>query len=216
MIYHFLHRDFLSNKINWIINFIIIAICCVSAAFHPAILFILGVVLLFFAIIPLQSLTGAAWRSQHVMSRNYLLSLPVPRRKMFFIVQMRAMVFAVPVIIYALIMPFYSPFFASVVLSASSHYLIYFIMLVLAIVWMINSAIFSNLIFEKITSYLTKVERTKAWMTNMVIFFGELALVICSFTMTGESFSATLLGFAVVTAIVTYRFQRTQKAWLGQ
>lgn len=216
MIYHFLHRDFLSNKINWMINLIVILVCCISAAFHPAILFILGVVLLFFAIIPLQSLTGAAWRSQHVMSRNYLLSLPVPRRKMFFIVQMRALVFAVPVIVYALVMPFYSPFFASVVLTGSSNYAVYFLMLVSAVVWMINSAIYSNLIFEKITSYLTKMERTKSWITNMSIFFAELGLVIWSFVKSGESLLWLLLGLTVAVAITAYRFRRTQNAWLGQ
>lgn len=216
MIYHFLHRDFLSNKINWIINFIIIFVCCISAAFHPAILFILGVVLLFFAVIPLQSLTGAAWRSQHVMSRNYLLSLPVPRSKMFFIVQMRALVFAIPVIIYALAMPFYSDFFASVVLTASSHYIVYFLMLISAVVWMINSAIYSNLIFEKITSYLTKLERTKSWTINMGIFFTELAIVIWGFVQSGEGLIWMLLSLIALVVIAANRFKRTQKAWLGQ
>lgn len=216
MIYHFLHRDFLSNKINWVINLIIVLVCCIGAVFHPAILFILGVVLLFFAVIPLQSLTGAAWRSQHVMSRNYLLSLPVPRRKMFFIVQMRALVFALPIIIYALLMPFYSPFFASVVLPASSNYAVYFLMLILSVAWMINSAIYSNLIFEKITSYLTKIERTKSWTVSMGIFFTELALVISSFVQSGEGIIWMLVSLVVVMAIAAYRFRSTQRAWLGQ
>lgn len=216
MIYHFLHRDFLSNKINWALSAVIILVCAISAAFHPAILFILGVVLLFFAVIPLQSLTGAAWRSQHVMSRNYLLSLPVPRHKMFFIVQMRALVFAIPVIIYALIMPFYSPFFASVVLPPTSNYVVYFFMLISAIVWMINSAIYSNLIFEKITSYLTKIERTKSWTISMGIFFAELTFVISSFVKSGEGLGWMFLSLAVVISIAVFRFQRTQRAWLGK
>lgn len=216
MIYHFLHRDFLSNRINWVINLIIVATCLAGASLHPEILFILGVVLLFFAIIPLQSLTGAAWRSQHVMSRNYLLSLPVERRKMFLIVQMRALVFALPVLIYALVMPFYSPFFASVVLAAHSYFVLYALTLLMAIVWMINSAIYSNLIFEKITSYLTKVERTTSWSINMVIFFTELAIVVCCFLKAGESLMSTLLGLVLMAATLAFRFQRTQKAWLGR
>ena len=216
MIYHFLHRDFLSNKVNWIMNFVIISVCLAGSLVSQEILFILGVVEMFFAILPLQSLTGAAWRSQHVMSRNYLLSLPVDRQKMFLIVQMRALVFAVPVLIYASIMPFFSPFVSTLVLSAGSHFIIYFLMLVMALIWMINSSIYSNLIFEKITTYLTKLERTKAWTFALVVFFFEMGVVICSFLKGGESLVSTCVGFLALLVILAFRFRVTRSAWLGR
>ena len=215
MIYHFLKRDFLSNKINWVINIVVTLVCLIASAFNPQILFILGACFLFFAIIPLQSLTGAAWRSQHVMSRNYLLSLPVPRKKMFFIVQMRAMVFAIPIIIFTLVMPFYSDFFNSVISFSLAIYPLFVAMVFLSIVWMIYSAIYSNLIFEKITSYLTKIDRTKAWTLSMTVFFGELAIVTWCFFKTGDTWYSALVGLIAVGSVTYYRFQKTCQSWLG-
>ena len=215
MIYHFLYRDFLSNKINWVICLIITLVCMVTSVYSPEILTILGVCLMFFAVIPLQSLTGAAWRSQHVMSRNYLLSLPVPRNKMFFMVQMRAVVFAVPIIIYTLVMPFCSDFFNSVVSYSPRFYPIYVFTVLLAIVWMINIAIYSNLIFEKITTYLTKLDRTKAWSLSMAVFFSELAVVAYCFLKSEDTWYATLIGLGAVSGVAAYRYYKTRRSWLG-
>lgn len=59
----------------------------VSILFYPAFMF---------AFFPSMMLVGTTWRSQHQMSRVYLLSLPVSRIRMFNLLVLRTLAFWIP------------------------------------------------------------------------------------------------------------------------
>lgn len=215
MIYHFVKRDFKSHFINWAILLIIVTACLWAMRLASEVIFVLGACLMFYAILPLQTITGASWRSQHSMSRNYLLSLPVPRKKMFFIVQIRAFVFALPIFLYALLIPEASDFFSALVPQAQQNRFFYVLNVFLLLVWMINSSISANLVFEKISTYQTKLQRSLCWTLSLSVFFAELAFLIWSLATPHEGYLKQIFLTLMVLLLSANRLRQTQNNWIG-
>ena len=223
MIFHFIKRDYNTYRFFWIIIgvFSVVSIPAVLVSgkyFMPV-----AYAYLFFGIIPIKDLIGVTWRSQHIMSRNYILALPVKRKKLFFMIQYRALIYWLPFLILSWIAPL---FLSDSILRKESEnsYLIYALMIILGVIWFINSSITMQLACEKISSYLTQKQRAKEWIKLMVVYLGEFAIVGISFlSILGISFHSSYidtvhisLPLLIVLALVSIRFYLAKKRWLGQ
>jgi len=217
MIKHFLLRDFRTFQLLWIILAILTGCALVtsllSSSFIP--LFLLGYACFFFGLIPLVTLTGVRFRSQHLMSRNYLLSLPIQRRYLFLIIQFRSLIFWMPLILLLLLLPFLplgedSPFGVP-----KNWYGLYGIGVLSCFVWMTNSFIQGQLSSEKITAYVTQRKRAFAWLTFFAVYFGEMVLLgalAAGFLLLGTIYDVIFVALAVGLAWARFYFAR--KSWI--
>ncbi len=221
MIIHFIKRDFVSHKFYWAVLGIatVGAVPCmfISEAFFMALFY----AYVLFSLIPINSLTGVTWRSQHIMSRNYILALPVERNRLFLMIQYRALVYWIPLVILALAAPVIVPSFKDTV----DCYPVYVLMIFPCIFWFINSMISMQLSGEKINSYLTHQKRLMEWGIIMAVFFIEVGIMLISvFGLLGVPFVCEYLGDAgskvlpliAVTGLAVNRFFSSKKRWLAQ
>ena len=218
MIKHFVLRDFRTFQLLWIILAILTGCAVVasllSSSFIP--LLLLGYACFFFGLLPLLSLTGVRFRSQHVMSRDYLLSLPIQRRYLFLIIQFRSLIFWTPLVLLLLLVPFLplgedSPFGVS-----KNWYGLYCIGVLSCFVWMTNSFIQSLLSSEKITAYVTQRKRAFAWLKFFAVYFGELFLLgalVVGFLALGTIYDVLFVALAVGLAWTRFYFAR--KSWIN-
>ena len=215
MIAHFIMRDFRTFKFHWIVLIGISLFASPLVIFSTNFLDVLGYAYFFFGLVPQNNLTGVSWRSQHIMSRNYLLALPVERKKLFLIIQYRALVYFAPFMIYCLTAPFFSTSFARGMRISSEMYPIYAIMVVFGIIWTINAMIYSQLGMEKANSYQTPQQRAKSHFKNFAIYFFEVTIIISAF------FNRTILNLnlflplIVVFTLAVIRYIYTRRWWLG-
>lgn len=215
MTWHFIKRDFNSYKFFWVILMIFSCLGVPAILRSEAWLFLLGYGYFFFGLVPINNLTGVTWRSQHVMSRNYLLSLPIKRKSLFLITQVRALVYFGPFAIYALSAPFLSQNFTKAFGIAGEYYLIYAVMVVFAVIWLINYMINMQLGWERVTTYLTQQQRAKEWVKIMVVSFGEFFIV--GFCFIGPLLKINpILPLLVIIGLTSVRYTYSMKGWLGQ
>jgi predicted permease len=213
-------RDFKSNILLWIISGATTIFAAILVIFLPsfwgAAIPILGYMYFFLATIPIQGITGVKFRSQHVMSRNYLLSLPINRKQQFTIIQLRALVYWIPLILVALALPFILPR-ENFKGMQQINLLLYPMLLMSSIVWMINSFIRMEITTEEITSYQTQKQRFIRWAGTIILFLIEMAVVIFSwfefFMHKGLSDYAIVI---VVIGLAVWRYQAARKSWLYQ
>jgi len=179
MIAHFIKRDFKTYKLAW--NFLIIGtVLFVSMSIlsgFKVLLILLGYLYFFFGLIPYNNLIGVTWRSQHIMSRNYLLSLPIKREKLFHTIQLRAFIYWLPFLILQSLLPLI-PFklpFKGIFSFSGFRYVSYLVFLLFAVLWLINMGFILPISMERITSYLTQKQRftahLKLWLFYMLEFF---------------------------------------------
>jgi hypothetical protein len=220
MISHFIKRDFKSNIFVWIVFGIITLVVAVAAIFSPsfrvAAVFIFCYLYFILATVPIQGITGAKLRTQHVMSRNYLLSLPVNRRRQFAIIQLRALVYWIPLILVVLSLPFIS-FVEEFERIRQINLLLYPVLLISSILWIINRIVSLQITMEEITSYQTQRQRFIRWVGPIILFLTEIAAV--GFSWVGFFNFNGLWNFAIVMVVLglaVWRYQAAKKGWLYQ
>ncbi len=213
---HFILRDFKTYRLAWIVLGIL-----TGCAFTTMLLFSslipllpLGYGYFFFGLLPC-TFTGVRFRSQHIMSRNYLLSLPIERRYLFAIIQCRILIFWIPFALLILSLPFLGFPEKPTPDTPKNVYGLYSIGLLACIVWMTNSLTQMQLSSEKITSYVTQKRRALAWFKMLGLYLLELSFVIALVvgflslrTVYDIIFVALLVGAAWM------RFYFARKSWL--
>jgi len=217
MIKHFLLRDFKTYRVFWIVLALLtgcaVAAMLLSSSLLP--LLLLGYAYLLFGLLPLQSLTGVRARSQHVMSRNYLLSLPVRRKYMFLIAQFRNLIFWGPLIVLVLSVPLLPFGDESPFRKSKNWYGLYCIGVLSGMLWMTNSAIQGQLSIEKILTYVTQKKRVLAWLKLFAVHFGEfwlLGALSVGFLLLGTIYDVIFVAFSV--GLAGTRFYLARKSWL--
>lgn len=156
MITQFLVRDLISHRLQWII----LLVMTVPALIFADFLHVLFFVYILFCISAMNDIIGVTWRSQHVMSRNYMLSLPISRNKMFFLNQLRAFVFGLPMFIYLVCLP-YTELKKPAKLFVSENFSVgqYGLVVLISMFWFFNSMFYTAVKTEKISSHLSVVQR---------------------------------------------------------
>jgi hypothetical protein len=217
MIFHFIKRDFVSQRLPWAV--LALSTLLSLRLFPSSHLIYMGLLYayLLFAMTPMSEMTGAKWRSQHVMSRSYLLALPVERKKLFWFTQARALVFFLPLIALAYILPTFLPeahrIFVNFVPKDSSLG-IYHVLVLLMVVWMLNSMISLPLGFEKVWGYPTQARRILAYVRMIGVFLFELFLIILSCSETYFYASKPVFPLVVTLFVAFARFYLARRSWL--
>ncbi|HEY5038240.1 MAG TPA: hypothetical protein VIJ93_04125 [bacterium] len=217
MILHFIKRDFISHRLPWIVlgllTFLSVKLFASSHLIYMGLLY----AYLLFAMTPMGEMTGAKWRSQHVMSRSYLLALPVERKKLFWITQARALVFFLPLIALAYILPTFLPEAQRLYVNfVPKHFPfgLYHLLVLLMVVWLLNTMISLPLGFEKVWGYPTQRGRMLAYVRLIGVFLFELFLIILSCSETYFYASKPVFPLAVTAFLAFERFYLARRSWL--
>jgi len=217
MIRHFLLRDFRTYRLSWIILAILtgcaVAVSFLSASFFP--LFLVGYAYFLCGFTSILSLTGVRFRSQHLMSRNYLLALPVNRKYLFLIIQFRGLIFWGPLILLLLSVPFLPLGDAFPFAVSKNWYGLYGIGVLSCFVWMTNSFIQSQLSSERITAYVTQKKRALAWLKWFGVYLGEFLLLgalAAGFLALGTVYDVIFVALTIGLAATRFYFAR--KSWI--
>jgi predicted permease len=218
MVTHFIKRDFKSNSLAWIIVGVLTAGAGVLTVFWPSFyrvaIPVLGYAYFFLGLAPMQGITGAKFRTQHLMSRNYLLSLPVNRKRQFAIMQLRALIYWIPLIILVAALPFVL-FRAGFERIHQSNQLLYLVLIMSSVLWIINRIIIMQVTLERITSYQTQKQRFFRWIGDISLFVVEILIV--NFSWFGFIMLDGLGDFAVVMVVAglaVWRYNSARQGWL--
>lgn len=163
MIRHFLRRDFLDFRLGWIIVAIItgLGLGTFAVSAHTASLAGLFYAYFIFALLPIGHIQGSLWRTQHQMSRHYLLSLPVSHKRLFVVQQIRLVVFWLPLATLAALAPFLTG--VGQRWSGTGIWLLFYFALLTTISFFMHTMTWQGLEMERISSYVPKGRRV--WIT---------------------------------------------------
>jgi hypothetical protein len=215
MIRHFLRYDFLVLKLHWIIlgimTLILWPIWKAGMIRFDAFAFIYFIS----PVSALQLIIGTTWRSQHVISVFYLLSLPVERKRLYWIVQVRAMVMFLPLIIVLSITPFVTETELMFYFRDPGRFLAYFIFTLGGVVWMINKSIWTQQTIVKITSHLTLVARFRSWCLLLGTYLIEICVVIGSLALIALGVEYFFLGALAMVGLAGITFIFARRKWIG-
>jgi hypothetical protein len=218
MIFHFVKRDFISHRLPWVVLILFTFFSLLFFSYNHLIYMGLLYAYLLFAMTPMSELTGAKWRSQHVMSRSYLLALPVERKTLFWYTQWRALIFFTPLIALAYILPTFLPEARRVYINFVPRDFplgIYHVLVLVMVVWMLNSMISLPLSFEKVWGYPTQQKRMMAYVRMIGVFLFELGLIILSCSETYLYASRPFFPLLVTSLVTFVRFYFTRRSWLN-
>lgn len=213
MISHFLIRDLNTHRLSWLVLILISLLLFPATWMGVDFLALLGYLYFLFPMIVLQQISGVNWRSQNIMSRNYLMALPIPRQVMFRWVVIRALVFCIPAFLFSVFAPVYWEQVYDFLMISSFMY-IYIPIVFSLFVWFICIAISMQLGIERITTYLTLQERMWEWTKYFIIHILEAMVVVTNCIFLAE---ITPPWFPLIGALVIarVRYGLTRKLWLG-
>lgn len=217
MIFHFVKRDFISHRLPWAILILFTIFSLMFFSYNHLIYIGLLYAYLLFAMTPMTEMTGAKWRSQHVMSRSYLLALPVERKTLFWFTQFRALIFFMPLIIFCYILPTFLPEAHRIYINFVPKNFpigIYHVLVLVMVVWLLNCMMSLPLGFEKVWTYPTQQKRLRAYIVMIGVFLFELFLIILSCSETYLYASHPFFPLIVTSAVAFVRFYLTRRSWL--
>ena len=145
------------------------------------------------------------------MSRNYLLALPVPRKQMFTLIQLRALVFWAPLFAFFALLPMtwqtgrldWTPLrYLSTVLTLAG-----------LACWCINTMISAQLNWERIASYLNQRQRFKAWVTVTAVLFLECQIAVIAFLLAISQRLGFFLPVLAVAILAGIRYRLNERRW---
>lgn len=229
MIKHFLKRDFDDCYIYW---FVVIIVAVLALVIGPLLtrkefLVLWGVLAYIYFIIgifPLTHVLGSQWRSQHYLSRFYLLALPVSRLELFNIQQIRILFFMVPFIFVMLALPLVFLFSQFVVLSPVCLVwgIVYFLLFFISIMLYLQGIISAVLASERISRKVDKSDRFFAQLKSSGLAIIYLFIVVSSWTTFFEMVTKNqtilfpLVGIIVMSSIVIYLLKNNFMYWSGK
>ena len=177
MIGHFLKRDFLDFRLLWIGLLIVTLLWAMGSKriFGTTGLEYLFFGYIFFGMLPQNFILGSPWRTQHQISRHYLLSLPLAHKNLFLIQNIRMMIFGFPALALGSLLPFWGS-------SLFDHFtglswVLFYSGLVVSFGLLEQIGIWTTLEWERVTSYLQPSERFGAYMKIFVGSFGVMIIL---------------------------------------
>jgi hypothetical protein len=214
MIFHFMYRDALDNRISW---YVVIAVSLLAIPFFYLNPNLAWTFLFFsyymFSMAPLQAMMGSAHRSQHIMSRHYLLALPVPRKKIFRLLFFRLIPYGAPLFVCAALMPLYLDFSKTVSADHPISYLSFLFLLLGGAVMFMCLAIGIQLGMEQFVRCINGRQRILLFCKGAWPFALEGALIYgANHLENGDSLKLTA---SVTLALAIFRYYRTQKRWVA-
>ncbi len=216
MIAHFIARDFRTYKISWILLALIT--WPMTSAVHDLNVFwhYIGLVYFYFGIRPQNSFFGSTLRIQNIMSRNYMLALPVKRKSMFLIIHYRCMIYWVPFISYYLA----TIYFYFIVKTPVVYFPRYVLILIYALTLFFGVVLIINLLNILMSlignSILTSRQRTIKGAMLAVLFSSEFIIMYFAFFSSLMLFISPLVPLVIVMVFAVANYTYARKLWLSQ
>jgi hypothetical protein len=177
MILHFLKWDFKMFRTQWII----LSIAVIGSLFLRVEESILFVAFFVFMLLPISKLVGSKFRTQHEMSRNYLLSLPVSRMKMFLILIGRLAMFATPFFLFLIVDPNRIVNWLMLSKSWFPEFTTWRLLTPFGLLWLISTSAHMQITMETMSSYQQILKRFLVYCQNFIVMLVELFLVLYFF-----------------------------------
>jgi hypothetical protein len=187
MLKHFIKRDFIDLQLYWVCVCGIIVVLSIASMFlGPREVKIIPAAITYFLFListfPLSHVLGTNWRNKHYLSRQYLLALPVSRRRLFFIQQIRIGVFNIPFYIFAIFTPLFFIKYEILRVSFVSIFCIYLLFLTASVLLYIHSLIAMTLAMEKMTSHISQSESFKKMLYGFLLGGLFIALILLAWS----------------------------------
>ena len=186
---------------------------------NPSVLELLALTYFIFALVPVQQLAGVKFRSQHIMSRNYLLSLPIPRKTNFIYLGLRMQIFNLPLLGLFFLLPTFK--FIDKLLPAQFWATNWHLFLLVPIcgIWLSAQQLHSFLTWEEISSHLTSGQRFRAWVVTIFSYIVEFSFIVWMlvFSIVADRYSFHLpvgVALSLAVAVGGTRLYFTQKKWI--
>jgi hypothetical protein len=212
MIWHFVKRDFKSDRTLWVFLALVIVIGSLSALGNPESYGLAPYFSFLFALTGSNKIVGTQFRSQHQMSRNYILSLPASRERLFWISNVRFLVYATPFLITSLAAPLFNP---KLYVEPLRFWVFYFALIAVT-VWNFNLLNKIQIRLERRSTFPKSSDRFFAALRLWIPFVIEVVIVVLSM-------SALLISrlwyfpFALMITFsgATWCYISTRKKWIG-
>jgi len=187
MLKHFLIRDFKDLQIFWLFVTGIFCFGAIISMFLPlkAVRVIpLGLAYLLFiaSSLPVTHILGSNWRTQHTLSRQYLLALPVSHERLFIIQQIRLGIFSLPWVLALIFLPLYYTLNNYNLILLPIFAFLFFANLSATFFFYIHFLIMMTLLAERFTSHKTQTERIQQGVYTLLGFISIYFVIIVSWT----------------------------------
>ena len=185
MIWHFLKRDFLDFRLWWALVAAVTFIWLVIEMVAPTVFGsvsdqFLVLAYLMFAMMPQSYILGSVWRTQHQLSRHYLLALPLPHRRLFVIQHARLLPFWLPLFIVVSVGPVFWGLGERP--ARPDVWILHCVGVVASTALLIEHGIWSTLETERISRYVPSGQRLLAWIRMIAVGWGVLGLIVAGWT----------------------------------
>jgi hypothetical protein len=210
MIFHFMKQDFKSNTYTWIAILLgAIVTLFIRNEFADAVEYYVGMSFLFALIVPAQ-FTGVPYRNQHVMSRNYLLSLPIKRTRLHDMIVLRSFIYFIPLLVAITVFPLNSPKFLLALHSLPLTTIEYGLMVVVFAAWINSGMIIGQLLNEKIRKLTNRNRRIGFLLLYVIAICFDLAVLTGSIAV-AHSF---LLPVSIMIVAIAIKYTLGRMMWV--
>jgi len=175
MISHFLKRDLKDSMVFWIIlGLVSVAILGGYWWSHSdSLIMYLGWLYFIFSQFVTLNITGTLVRTDHMISRQYFLSLPLARNNFFFITLIRLSIFYLPLWLYLIVVvSLYSiPRKLYVLPNFYLSFVVFLFAISLTLIWWISHGLLYSLLLERSLRFSSSVKRLLTALVPMFLFF---------------------------------------------
>jgi len=223
VIKHFIKRDFADHQSGWIslLGVFLFAVAFqelfLSNEFQMWPLILAGYAAGLFALVAIGKISGTILRSQHLMSRNYMLSLPINREKMFFLMQIRILVFWIPLLLIAWSAPLYSTTVVDLIKHADPFFpFVYGPSVFFLIIWFLNSTLAAQVRAQRAASRITTAFNPLKFLLIFILGMAEVGIVAGSgFGLTLLFSGGSVIGLIIVLGFAIFRYFSARTQWIG-
>jgi hypothetical protein len=170
MLAHFLERDLRDHSVAWVLLLILTALGLVAGLMLGH----WGWIALFqgyfmFGVLLSGSIAGSIWRTQHQLSRHYLLSLPIAHVTLFMIQQVRMAMFWAPLLGLVWILPVLGVISPPAI---QGFWVLYYGGAAVSIALLVQHSLWTTLEAERISAFVPKGARLWSHAKNTLAGIG--------------------------------------------
>jgi hypothetical protein len=185
MISHFLKRDLKDSMVFWIVLGLMSVLILGAYWWSPSesLIMCLGWLYFIFSQFVTLNITGTLIRTDHMISRQYFLSLPLKRNSFFLITLLRLSVFYLPLWLYLIIMVSLFSISRKLYLLPSFYisFLVFLFAISLTLIWWISHGLLYSLLLERSLRFSNSTKRLLTALVPMFLFLAEASVFFFCF-----------------------------------
>jgi hypothetical protein len=213
MLFHFIKRDIQNFQVFWGLLGLVYLLGIVVCQTSPEFLVVLTYFAFVFGVLPLNHLMGSNWKSGRILSRSYMLALPIHRHKQFALLQLRALVFWMPFFISFTLSYFMTQSVRDILPMTQLAAFEVFPAILVLVFWLNNSLIHIVLTWERVSKIPNPIHRLRSWTVFFCLGIFEFSLIWLwqSDEVVGRQFFS--LGTVLVLFVASVRFRQARGHW---